>query len=163
TGRIPVKRIEAVRKQPNIMSLKAAQPLYPALDATVRELGIEPRLVPQLADAERGRGVVVGIVDFGCDFVHQNFRNVYRSRRIQTLWDQSAPANAESRNGYGRVYSKADIDRALAQPDPYAALRYWPDAGSHGTHVMDIASGNGRGSGVAGCAPEADIIFVQCS
>jgi subtilisin family serine protease len=33
--------------------------------------------------------------------------------------------------------------------------------GSHGTHVTDIAAGNGAGSGVPGVAPEADIAFVH--
>src|SRR5207244_12494572 len=50
----------------------------------------------------------------------------------------------------------------------YAALGYGPDpdhppqvVGMHGTHVMDIAAGNGRGSGTPGFAPNAEILFVQ--
>ena len=31
----------------------------------------------------------------------------------------------------------------------------------HGTHVMDIAAGNGRAGGPAGVAPEADLVFVH--
>ena len=38
-----------------------------------------------------------------------------------------------------------------------------PDQGAHGTHVMDIATGNGLGTGVAGCAPAADLVFVEVS
>jgi subtilisin family serine protease len=51
--------------------------------------------------------------------------------------------------------------------DPYAALGYHPadadagGSGTHGTHVMDIAAGNGRGGGPEGVAPEADLIFVH--
>jgi len=35
------------------------------------------------------------------------------------------------------------------------------DAGAHGTHVADIAAGNGAATGRPGVAPEADIVFVQ--
>ncbi len=35
--------------------------------------------------------------------------------------------------------------------------------GTHGTHVTDIAAGNGNGSGQAGVAPKADIIFVEAA
>ena len=33
--------------------------------------------------------------------------------------------------------------------------------GPHGTHVLDIAAGNGQAGGPAGIAPEADLIFVH--
>jgi len=46
-------------------------------------------------------------------------------------------------------------------PVPYNALGYQPEMASHGTHVMDIAAGNGGGSNVPGVAPEADMIFVH--
>lgn len=37
------------------------------------------------------------------------------------------------------------------------------EKGSHGTHVMDIAAGNGLGTKVPGMAPHADIVFVEVS
>jgi subtilisin family serine protease len=79
------------------------------------------------------------------------------------LWDQQAPANSMSPAGfgYGREFTQAAINSALNQANPYAALGYQPDAEAHGTHVTDIAAGNGRATGAPGVAPEADIIFVQ--
>jgi subtilisin family serine protease len=68
---------------------------------------------------------------------------------------------------YGHLYTRADIDAALNTADPYKALGYGsrsdPDfmEGTHGTHVTDIAAGNGRGTKVPGCAPESTIIFVD--
>lgn len=167
TGRIPVTRIEAVRQQPFILSLKASQPVRPALAETTREIGVRPALLPAGVAPSGGKGVVIGIVDFGCDFAHRNFRESDGSSRVEILWHQAGVPTPASPLGYGRLFTKADIDAALTKQNPYSALGYGPrpdtpfERGSHGTHVMDIAAGNGRGSGVAGCAPEADIIFVE--
>jgi subtilisin family serine protease len=124
-----------------------------------------------------GRGVVVGVLDWGCDFAHPAFRHKDGSTRLLALWDQreSAGTSPGNRWGYGRILTAAEIDRALGEPDPYAALAYDPadsdppDAsggggmGSHGTHVLDIAAGNGRGGGAMGVAPEADLVFCHLS
>ncbi|MNC08040.1 Serine protease AprX [compost metagenome] len=65
------------------------------------------------------------------------------------------------------MYSGEQLNSALNAPDPFAALNI-PDpkkeAPWHGTHVMDTAAGNGRGTrekGGPGVAPQADIVFVQ--
>ncbi|MDX2150108.1 MAG: S8 family peptidase [Bryobacteraceae bacterium] len=167
TGRIPVSRIEAVREMPFVLSLKAAQPVQRTLGATTADTGASPKLLPKGTKAAGGKGVVVGVVDFGCDFAHRNFRLPNGTTRVEAIWNQSAAPTATSPFGYGRVYERAQINAALKKADPYAALGYGPDPdnefekGSHGTHVMDIAAGNGRGSGVAGIAPQADLIFVE--
>ena len=109
---------------------------------------------------------MIGIIDYGCDFAHLNFRNPDGTTRVEALWDQSGTLDAQSTVQYGRVHSKAAIDSALKSADPYGALGYNPDPGHegmHGTHVMDIAAGSGGGSGVLGVAPKATIIFVHLS
>jgi subtilisin family serine protease len=117
-----------------------------------------------------GAGVVVGIVDYGADFAHQNFRTAAGGTRLLSIWDQNSPNSANGPFGYGRKISQAEINRALQANNPYTALGYGPEPdrprrpmGSHGTHVMDIAAGNGYGSQVAGVAPQADLIFVDVS
>lgn len=168
TARIPVSRIEAVRAQPCVKSLKASQPLRRALAATTAEMGCRPADYPPQTAPDGGAGVVVGIVDFGCDFAHQNFRLPNGSTRLLAIWDQGGGPRAGSPFGYGRLHPRAAIDAALKKADPYAPLGYGPEIlppneGTHGTHVMDIAAGNGRGTGVAGNAPAADLIFVEAS
>jgi subtilisin family serine protease len=170
TGRIPISRVEAVRSQPWVASLKAAQELVPQLHATVPEIAAQPGDLPDGHRTSGGAGVVVGIIDYGGDFMHENFRRPDGSTRLVTLWDQDAPSSASSPFGYGREHLPAAIDAALQQPNPYAALGYDPtdfdedsNPGAHGTHVMDIAAGNGRGTSVAGVAPQADLIFVNIS
>lgn len=167
TGRLPINRIEHARKADTILSLKASQPLRPALSHTLLATDAVAAALPTGTDPQGGKGVVIGIVDFGCDFVHANFRNQNGTTRISAIWNQGAVAQPNSPHGYGRLYDRAAIDAALLRPDPYDALNYGPrpdspgQPGSHGTHVMDIAAGNGNGSGQPGMAPAADIIFVE--
>lgn len=165
TGRIPVSRIEYVRRQPFVKSLKAARPVTPALSRTVPEITADPASLPAGNRTAGGSKAIVGVVDFGCDFAHDNFREGDGRSRVLAIWNQSGAPTSESPFGFGRVHRKAQIDEALKNGDPYKALGYGPDAsevdGTHGTHVSDIAAGNGRGSGVPGVAPAAKMIFVD--
>lgn len=161
TGRVPVPRIERVRNQPFIDSLKAAQPMQPMLAVATAETDAQPTQMPVGSLTSGGEGVVVGIVDYDCDFVHKNFRKSNGKTRLLALWDQNGGSSPSSPYGYGVEHSPASLDFALNQADPYSAIGYSPRKVAHGTHVMDIAAGNGNGSGVPGMAPAADLIFVN--
>jgi len=170
TGTIDIKDIDYVRKQPNVVSLKAARRVNPTLKFSVPEIqGLQSVInagLPQGSPAISGAGVVVGVVDYGCDFVHHNFRNADGTTRLKFLWDQGtgmettiSPAGFP----YGREFTANDLNTALAAANPYQELAYDPGSDAHGTHVMDIAAGNGRATGAPGVAPRADLIFVQVS
>lgn len=165
TGRIPLSRVEAVRSNEAVLSLKAAQRLRPVLAASTKETHATVDLLPADTEGDQGAGVIVGLVDFGCDFAHQNFRNDDGTTRVIAIWDQNnGSATPDSPFGFGRLHRREEIDQALQADDPYTTLGYGPDAddeGTHGTHVMDIAAGNGRGSGVPGFAAHAGILFVE--
>ncbi len=158
TARIPVNRIEQIRHAPFVISLKSGVPLKPNLKATIEEIRCRKDLLPATAQGNQGEGVVVGIVDYGCDFVHKSFQNEDGSTRLLAIWDQGGALSATSPLGYGQEHTRADIDRALQTGAPYNALGYEPyrdNSGTHGTHVTDIAAGK------EGVAPKADIIFVE--
>jgi subtilisin family serine protease len=169
TGRIPIAAAESIRRDPNVISLKAAQPVSPTLGATIEAMEVAATKLPPGVQPNGGRGVVLGIVDFGCDFAHGNFRRKDGTTRIESIWDQAGVARPDSPFGYGRLHTSQSIDAALQKPQPYSVLGYGPDPdspgriGTHGTHVMDIAGGNGFGSGQAGVAPEATLIFVEAA
>jgi len=150
-----------------------------------------------------GTGVIVACIDFGCDFAHANFRRADGSTRLIALWDQNEgdlgpvvdPTAPTPRPAapcdFGRAFGAGLLDAALATEDPYYALGYDPHAnyyldeivgGAHGTHVLDVAAGNGRARTsrpepaanrpmraapepllpkAPGVAPNADLLFVQ--
>lgn len=171
TCRIPSVRITEVWGHAAVRSLKAPRALVgepsgsyatQSNAATVRTRRHHSQL--------RGRGVTIGIIDWGFDFTHPNFIDPRSGNtRFVAIWDQAAPFHPSAgKYGYGRVYSRAEINRALRSPAPFQSLGYYPQLadtecnGTHGTHVADIAAGNGR-VGEPGVAPEADLIGVHLS
>ncbi|THU40449.1 peptidase S8 [Niastella caeni] len=161
TGRIPIQRIEHIRSLPFVKSLKAARKVTEAVHKTVPDVGAN-KYASTPAKQTGGKGVLVGIIDFGCDFAHQNFLDKNGKTRLVKFWDQTASTNG---NGvpYGRLHLPNDINKAIKSAKPYETLGHLLHPGAHGTHVMDIAAGNGKGSGFPGVAPAADLIFVQLS
>jgi subtilisin family serine protease len=182
TARITVNQVEETRKKEFVKSLKASQRLRPCLERTLAEIGSNSDGTPSaLLDGslgEGGKGVIVGIIDFGMDFAHKNFLNANDNSRVLAIWDQTTKRNPKSPKkygydyDYGTLHTQEDINAALQHADPYKALRYGPfpddlvQTGAHGTYVADAAAGNGNasvGSIGKGVAPNADIVFVEAS
>ncbi|MEA2603759.1 MAG: hypothetical protein QOF89_4751 [Acidobacteriota bacterium] len=185
TGTVAADDIEAVHGHESIASLKAGTELYLNLHNSVPAIHCNPEALDEAAriggksyPGVNGSRVIVGIVDFGCDFRHANFRGPTGATRLLYLWDQSDTPDrtlAPEGFGYGREFDRARINAALATAEPYQTLGYTPPLASHGTHVLDIAAGGGLepallggkpGLGLvrqshAGVAPDASIIFVQ--
>jgi subtilisin family serine protease len=176
TCRLRRSAILRVRGDENVLSLKAARALGPERWLASGNSAVE--LLPFRVDRDirrppnvgaTGARVCVGIIDWGCDFDHPNFKRHDGSTRLLALWDQRGLAAPGSPipYGYGVVYSSVQIDDAFRSQDPYDALGYHPadadrdGSGAHGTFVMDIAAGNGRAGGPVGVAPDADLIFVH--
>lgn len=169
TATVNIDSIESVREHENIISLKRSTRLHKDLEFSVPEIRasqdqIRDELPCNLHQID-GSNVIVGIVDFGCDFVHHNFRNTDGTTRLLYLWDQGGGKTSISPQGfeYGREFNSVLINNALNSPKPYHVLAYRPMQAAHGTHVMDIAAGNGLATERPGVAPSADLIFVQVS
>jgi subtilisin family serine protease len=167
TGRVDVASLVAVRQHFNVLSLKLAR-RYQPYQVSAHPAPVDGHSMPRTR-AWTGRGSIIGMLDWGFDFAHVEFLDGPHTR-FRWLWDQRGGATATSPQpyGYGREWDSAAINRALATPDPYATLGYDPAEidrlahGTHGTHTLGIACGNGRASGSrASAAPDASIIAVH--
>ena len=105
-----------------------------------------------------GRGVVVGIIDYGFDYTHPAFRSADLSElRIRRVWEQGAEGQAPAAYGYGLEMTEAS--------EILAAGGDITD-NSHGTHVACIAAGQdisatGIDCPYYGMAPDADLVLVS--
>lgn len=172
TVRLRRAAIPVVHDARDVISMKPGAPLLREArvpDASAASTADDRDARRSATQTATGQGVIVGIVDWGFDFAHPEFRNADGSTRLLALWDQGTPPGPSSPEpyGYGIVHLPGAINAALATADPYGALGYDPadsdldGGGTHGTHVAGIAAGNGRVTGVQGIAPAADIVFVQ--
>jgi subtilisin family serine protease len=169
---------------PGIGRISVPAPLQPCLEDSLQDIAMPPGRDFAGVSVD-GNGVIVGIIDDGCALAHRNFLvpGTMQSR-IAYLWDGSrsdptggwtVPVDMGGQQDFsGLELTRAAIDAALAQPGHvtggtveenkvYEYLHYAiDDLASHGTHVMDIAAGNGASAfGTEGVASGADIIFVQ--
>ncbi|HEV2817121.1 MAG TPA: S8 family serine peptidase [Allosphingosinicella sp.] len=168
-----IRRGDLSRVRGLVASMKRPQDYGPA-PADEGEDEADEDLQPRPGDIRRGsgpptgRGVVVAHLDWGFDFAHPAFRKADGRTRLLALWDQGCaydPARP-NRFGFGRIYLRDEIDRALAAPNPYRALgyRWWTSDrgnGSHGTHTFGISAGGGCEGLPPGLAPDADLVFVD--
>jgi subtilisin family serine protease len=129
--------------------------ISPQLKNAIRELrdgGDGPAFAainPQLAEGTpdlNGEGVIVGVVDFGCDFAHPSFCSQERTEsRILALWDQNATTKQtlepivapekpvvringqECEFGFGRVFTREAINSVLKEwRTSHSENRLWP-------------------------------------
>lgn len=164
--------LHALLKSPEVIYIEAPRVMTPALNKSVPLIKANPPVAGRNNGRLTGKGVVIGIIDWGFDFTSRDFITDAGESRILYLWDQNlvpktwetAPAGAS----YGIEYSQQDINRANRAPDPFAVVRHASPPGSHGTHVMGIAAGNGRqacsqfpAGDYVGVAKDADLILVH--
>jgi len=156
---VPVNQLEILLQEDWIELIEATKQLFPDLDRSGIDVGI--RTLQTVAPAVRGANVLVGIVDSGIDFRHDDFRLPDGSSRIRFLWDQSAASIAGGRVPFGREFTKANLDAALRTSSAPVPINH-NDFLGHGTHVAGIAAGNGRRSSgqFVGIAPDAELIIV---
>ena len=110
--------------------------------------------------AYTGAGVLVGIIDSGIDWRHDDFRNANGTTRLKAIWDLWGAGSAPPTGfAYGAEWDQTEINASLTGGGAVNEV----DNNGHGTHVSGIAAGNGRASSgqYSGVAPEADLLFAK--
>lgn len=113
-----------------------------------------------------GKNVIVGVVDTGIDYTNPLFLNADGSSRIGVIWDQTLETNANSNMQlptplYGTIFTKSQIDEALAQENPYKVVPS-RDENGHGTFMAGIAAGGeNTENDFVGIASDAEIAVVK--
>ena len=154
TALVPIANIAEMAKETGITQIDAGQDVRTMMDSVRYFTGIDDVYSGKnLGQAYRGKGVIVGIIDAGLDFLHPNFRDADGKCRIKTVWDQNNFFGNNSPYGYGMVYNSTE--------EVVNAKRDYEMAGdTHGTHVAGIAAGSYDGP-YRGVAPEADLAIVS--
>ena len=153
---LPAANLERVAGAPGVEYLEAAVIATPSTDISIPEVGgIQARSSTGLS----GRDVIIGVVDSGIDWAHEDFITPEGQTRIRAILDLSLPGDYYG----GTLFSEAEINAALHGGSELATLDY----SGHGTHVAGIAAGDGSGGSewgdFAGMAPEAGLVIVKAS
>lgn len=109
-----------------------------------------------------GQDIILGFIDTGIDYTHPAFRRSDGSSRIYGLWDQTVQTGTPPYDlEYGSVYTRQEINQALALEDPYSLVPSQDEIG-HGTALAGIAAGTALPENdFAGAAPQAMIAAVK--
>lgn len=156
TAHLPVTSIELIAELPEVIYIDASTRSDTKLDISRTETKVNQlHNGTGISRPYKGNGIIVGVVDSGIDWKHQDFKNTSGSR-IRYLWDMSGTGNPPSGYSYGTEYTKAQLDANQCQEID------GDDGGGHGTHVAGTAAGNGGAlPSYVGMAPESEIIFVK--
>lgn len=163
TAFIPESAVDAVAALPGVRSIEGAVQCEPNVSVSVPTTmaDIQRTAGPAFTGAS-GAGVIIGDIDTGVSFRHDDFKDAGGSTRILNIWDQTDAVGPNPAGfAYGSEWTSADINANLPRQT---------DTNGHGTHCLGIAAGDGSGTGGAipaftytGMAPKADIIAIKSS
>ena len=161
TADIPASAVDAVAALPGVQHISGAVQFEPNLDSSVpTTMATIQRTTGPAFTGANGAGVLVGDIDTGISYTHDDFKDPDGTTRIVRIWDQTVATGPNPAGyAYGTESFPADINAATSSER---------DTNGHGTHCMGIIAGDGSGTGGAipaftdvGMAPKADIVEIK--
>jgi subtilisin family serine protease len=189
SSRLLSRRLTALLNDPGVVEIEGVRSFRPQLYNSVK--AVHGRTAASFVRndpnaATQGRGAVIGIVDYGLDYMLPAFLDDAGVTRIAYLWDQQLAAGTDgappAKYGYGVEYTSSDIEKArkaqAARRKPQGVVKHNPrqpeafaDVDGHGTVVTGIAAGravtvragasNPPAGEYMGVAPGATLVFVN--
>ncbi|WP_228109964.1 S8 family peptidase [Terrisporobacter petrolearius] len=105
-----------------------------------------------------GKGVLIGLIDTGIDYLHPDFIYDDNTTKIESIWDQSKDGKPPEGFYIGNEYTKEDINNAIINNDKSLSV---DDEGS-GTMLAGICAGMGKvNENYVGVAEGAELIIVK--
>lgn len=140
--------------------------LYGLMDTSALEVSGAIRLQNQTGLQLTGKGVLIGLVDTGIDIFSEAFQKKNGSTRIFRIWDQTDERGSVPDFGYGKEYTKQDIDTILERKrggETLVASEDFPnDDIGHGSYMAALAAGSeSRDGSFIGAAPDCEIMMVK--
>jgi minor extracellular serine protease Vpr len=156
TAEIPLSRLPAFASESAVVKIESSKELQLHNDVARQHTGVSKVQAWELPEGRpyTGKGVIVGVIDTGIDFLHPDFRKPDDDRhtRILNIWDQTLnTGSAPQGYSYGSEWTQAQVDAELTTPGTITER----DSSGHGTHVT------GTAAGLRGMAYDADIISVK--
>lgn len=168
SARVPLASLQGLLADGAVAAVYGARRWAPLNDLGTTAIGVaslRQMVAPDSFTGQVGRGVIVGLVDTGLDFTHQDFVVDALSRsRVLYLWDQTLPGPGPGLVGATTFDYGIECSQAMLSVGSCPSR----DSVGHGTHVAGTAAGDGSAAGgrlpagtFAGVAPGADVIVVK--
>jgi len=158
TVQVPVTGVEAFCQLPGISFIELDQPVFPDLNIarqTTRVDSVHAGI--NLPVPFSGKGVVIGVIDFGFDYNHPTFYDTTHSAyRIKRVWELHGTGNPPAGYTYGNEITDTVLIKAQGTDNVVQ---------THGTATAGIAGGSGYGSTpqanrFRGMAYESEFVLV---
>jgi len=158
TIRVPLQFLDEIHAVKGVLYLELGRKVKPDLKDALKDTRADSvHAGIMLPHPYSGKGVIVGVTDWGFDYTHPTFYDTSLTHlRIVRAWDQyklSGPAPAAF--SYGTEYA-SEQELLTAQHDTSNIYGLH----THGTHTSGIAAGSGAGTPYMGFAYEAELVMV---
>lgn len=157
TVKIPKEKLLQFSQLDGISYIQLDEPVRPDLNivrTNTRSDSVQRGI--SLPKAYSGKGVVMGVIDFGFDYTHPSVYDTLGSRyRIKRVWELNSNGTPPAGFNYGNELTDTTAMKARGTDNAQQ---------THGACVAGIAGGSGYGSPnnnrYRGIAYDADLVFV---